>query len=115
MGEQGDYRFEPVDTELALKTIVRFQRTYDYIWEQYQEMLADGIAKEVSRDILPVGIYTEFMFKCNFRSLMNFISLRSADNALYEIRVYAQAMAKIVASLLPVAWDKFEEHGRVCP
>jgi thymidylate synthase ThyX len=46
---------------------------------------------------------------------MNFISLRADDAAMYEIRQYAQAMAKMTANIIPAAWAKFEEHGRVCP
>ena len=115
VGKPGAYSFEPVDPELALKTLERFQAVYDMAWEQYQAMLADGIAKELARAVLPVGIYTEFIFKCNFRSVMNFISLRAAEDALYEIRTYAQSMAKIVANVVPVAWAKFEENGRVSP
>jgi thymidylate synthase (FAD) len=115
VGKPGAYRFESVDPELAIKTIDRFQKVYDFAWTEYQEMLGDGIAKELARDVLPVGIYTEFMFKCNLRSLMNFISLRAANGALYEIRIYAQVMAKIVANIVPITWARFEEHGRVCP
>ena len=115
VGKPGSYSFESVDPELALKTVDRFHAVYDFAWSQYQKMLEDGIAKELARDVLPVGIYTEFLFKCNLRSLMNFISLRADENALYEIRVYAQAMAKIAANVVPVTWAKFEEHGRECP
>jgi len=115
VGKPGAYSFEPVDPDLALKTIERFQHAYTFVWDQYQAMLADGVAKELARDVLPVGIYTEFLFKCNLRSLMNFISLRASPEALYEIRVYAQAMSKITAGIVPVTWTRFEEHGRVCP
>lgn len=115
VGKPGAYSFEAVDTDLALKTIARFEKAYEFAWSQYQEMLADGVAKELARDVLPVGIYTEFLFKCNLRSLMNFISLRASPEALYEIRVYAQAMAKITAGIVPVTWTRFEDHGRVCP
>ena len=115
VGKPGAYHFEPVESELALKTVDRFEKVYEFAWSQYQEMLAAGVAKELARDVLPVGIYTEFLFKCNLRSLMNFISLRAAPDALYEIRVYAQAMAKITAGIVPATWRKFEEHGRVCP
>ncbi len=115
VGKPGSYSFNPVPTELALQTIERFQKVYDVAWAEYQEMLSEGIAKELARSVLPVGIYTEFIFKCNFRSLMNFVSLRSAEDAMYEIRVFAQAMAKIVVNVVPVAWQKFEEHGRISP
>ena len=115
VGKPGSYSFEPVNNEVALRTIERFEQAYAVTWKLYQDMLSDGVAKELARSVLPVGIYTEFLFKCNFRSLMNFISLRASEHALYEIRVYAQAIAKVVANIVPVAWSKFEEHGRICP
>ncbi len=115
VGKPGNYSFQPLNDEVVANTQYRFQKAYDTAWAMYQEMLADGVAKELARAVLPVGIYTEFIFKCNFRSLMNFISLRAEESALYEIRVYAQALAKITATVVPVSWSKFEENGRVCP
>ena len=45
-----------------------------------------GVAKEVARSVLPVGLYTEFYWSVNARSLMNFLSLRNAETAQLEIR-----------------------------
>ena len=115
VGKPGAYHFEPMDLEIALKVIELMQESYDFSWGKYQQILDLGAAKELSRYVLPVGIYTEFMFKCNFRSLMNFISLRADEAAMYEIRQYAQAMAKMTAKVVPAAWTKFEENGRICP
>ena len=115
VGKPGAYRFEPLDT---LKTSVALDimtDAYAAAWEAYQNLLGLGVAKELARSVLSVGIYTEFMFKCNFRSLMNFISLRADDAAMYEIRQYAQAMAKLTANVVPAAWAKFEENDRTCP
>ncbi len=53
---------------------------------RYQELLAAGVAKEVARTVLPVGLYTEFYWSVNARSLMNFLSLRNAPTAQHEIR-----------------------------
>jgi thymidylate synthase (FAD) len=115
VGKPGSYRFEPMITGDALVVIEKMCDAYDFTWDKYQELLAMGVAKELARNVLSIGIFTEFMFKCNFRSLMNFISLRADDAAMYEIRQYAQAMAKMTAKVVPAAWAKFEENGRVCP
>ena len=42
--------------------------------------------------MLPVGLYTEFYWSLNARSLMNFLSLRNAATAQHEIRLYAEAV-----------------------
>jgi thymidylate synthase (FAD) len=115
VGKPGAYRFEPMNLVKADGIIRLMEASYADSWDDYQMLLDLGVAKELARSVLPVGIYTEFMFKCNFRSLMNFISLRTADAAMYEIRCYANAMAKIVATVVPVAWRKFEENERICP
>ena len=44
-----------------------------------QVLLDAGIAKEVARIILPVGIYKTQYATCNPRSLMHFLSLRTKD------------------------------------
>ncbi len=49
---------------------------------------AAGVAKEVARSVLPVGLYTEFYWSVNARSLMNFLSLRnSRDGAARDPRL----------------------------
>ena len=61
-----------------------------------------GVAKEVARSVLPVGLYTEFYWSVNARSLMNFLSLRNAAAAQHEIRVYAEAAEQHFAHAMPV-------------
>ncbi len=115
VGKPGAYSFEPIDVWKAELVIKIIEASYEDSWTDYQILLDMGVAKELARSVLPVGIYTEFVFKCNFRSLMNFISLRATEDAMYEIRQYAQAMAKMTANVVPAAWAKFEENDRICP
>ena len=60
-------------------------------------MLDLGVAKEVARFVLPVGLYTEFYWTVNARALMNFISLRNATSAQWEIAQYGQAVEDFFA------------------
>ena len=114
-GKAGDYKFEPVDHDLAYDTRHLMHCQYEETYELYERMLEKGIAKEVARVILPVSTYTEFYFSVNARSLMNFLSLRNADNALREIREYARIVEKIFAEKMPFTYSTFLENGRIAP
>jgi thymidylate synthase ThyX len=46
---------------------------------------------------------------------MNFLSLRNAPDAQYEIRVYADAIERLWAETMPVTHESFVEFGRRSP
>ncbi len=68
------------------------------------------LSRELARGILPVNTYTQWYWKTDLRNLFNFLSLRLDSHAQYEIRVYAQAMARIVKDLFPIAYEAFEDY-----
>ncbi len=43
------------------------------------ELVEMGVARELARLVLPVGICTELYWSVNTRALMNFIALRNAE------------------------------------
>ncbi len=65
--------------------------------------------REVFRGVLGTSYYTEFYWTINFRSLMNFISLRTGQGAQPEIHRYADVIAGIAKELLPVSYEAFEK------
>ena len=67
-------------------------------YRTYEELVELGVARELARAALPVGAYTEFYWTVNARSLMNFVSLRAAETAQREIRRYAEACERFLAS-----------------
>jgi thymidylate synthase (FAD) len=113
VGKPGAYSFETWRGETArIKALIERQ-TQDAL-DLYEYMIEKGIAKEQARIILPLNLYTEFYFTTNARSLMNFLSLRNSDQAMFEIREYAQALEAIWATRMPVTADAFREN-RVAP
>jgi thymidylate synthase (FAD) len=79
----------------------------------YQALLGDendGVAREIARGVLPVNMYTEWYWKIDLHNLLHFIRLRIHPHAQYEIRVYAEILAKIVKEWCPLAYGAFEEH-----
>jgi len=76
----------------------------------YQDRLRSGVAKEQARKDLPLSTYTEAYWKCDLHNIFNFLRLRMDSHAQLEIRSYANAMAKIVKQLYPVAFQAFEDY-----
>jgi thymidylate synthase (FAD) len=115
VGKPGSYSFEPVDQALAEDARATLRRIYAQLYDEYQALIDKGVAKELARAVLPFGIYTQFYWTLNARSLMNFLSLRNSINAQYEIRTYAEAVERLFASRMPVTYACFEEFGRQVP
>jgi thymidylate synthase (FAD) len=70
------------------------------------------LAREQARINLTLGLYTEWYFQLDLHNLMNFLRLRLDWHAQKETRVYAEAMAKCVEAVAPMAWKSFCEHTK---
>ncbi|MEL7343367.1 MAG: FAD-dependent thymidylate synthase, partial [Pseudomonadota bacterium] len=85
-------------------------RSYDH----YEEMLSQdgqaGLARELARMNLPANVYTQWYWKVDLHNLFHFLRLRADAHAQYEIRVYAEAMCKVVADWVPFAYSAFEDY-----
>jgi thymidylate synthase (FAD) len=115
VGKPGAYTFEPMDDDTAAEVRTGIESSYAESYGRYQELLGAGVAKEVARSVLPVGLYTEFYWSVNARALMNFLSLRNAAAAQYEIRVYAEAVEQHFGQAMPVTHASFVDQGRTSP
>jgi thymidylate synthase (FAD) len=71
-----------------------------------------GIAREIARNMLPLSTYSTMWWKCDLHNLLHFLSLRADSHAQYEIRQYAEAMAEIVAEMVPLTWEAFRDFRR---
>ena len=115
VGKPGSYTFEQVDAALAAATRAEVEASYAAAFATYQRLVDQGIAREVARAVLPVGIYTEFFWTVNARALMNFLSLRNAETAQREIRRFAEAVEQLFAETMPVTHAAFLGNGRAAP
>jgi thymidylate synthase (FAD) len=115
VGKPGAYSFEPVDPELAERAREELQRVYDVAYTTYTRLVEEGVARELARSVLPVGAYTEFYWTVNARALMNFVSLRAADTAQREIRLYAEAVERFLAEKMPITYEAFAANDRTAP
>ncbi len=79
-------------------------QAYDAAKRAYEEMLHLGVARELARIVMPVGIYTEFFWTVNFRALLNFLKLRTDSHAQYEIRQYANEILRVIKATDKIPW-----------
>jgi thymidylate synthase (FAD) len=115
VGKPGAYSFDAVDPGLAEHTRETQAAIYGQAYAAYVDLLEQGVAKEVARNVLPVAIYTQFYWTVNARSLMNFLSLRNAVTAQREIRRYAAACEQLFGERMPVTHAAFLANERRAP
>lgn len=115
VGKPGAYSFEPVDPSVAQDTVDIVASTNALAYSSYKRMLDMGVAKELARTVLPVGMFTQFYWTVNARSLMNFLSLRTHETAQRDIRQYADAVEGLFAVEMPVTYAAWVENSKVAP
>lgn len=116
VGKPGAYSFERIeDDDLAGVVQALTEQSQVSAFKIYETMLEQGIAKEIARLVLPMGIYTQFYWTVNARSLMNFLSLRNHKDAQWEIQQYAKAIEGFLEQQMPVTYQSFVDGGRVAP
>ena len=85
-------------------------------YSHYEEMLSAedddrlGLARELARMNLTANVYTQWYWKVDLHNLFHFMRLRADAHAQYEIRVYAEAIGKIVEDWVPLAYAAFRDY-----
>lgn len=90
-----------------MKLYNKILNNYDEIIRDYYFMLDEGIPKEQARIILPVSLYTKFIWTVNLRSLLNFLKLRLNKHAQFEIKEYANKIVEMVQPIVPNLLPKY--------
>lgn len=75
----------------------------------YKALLAAGVCRELARGVLPVCIYTQFIFTCNLVSLFHFIRLRAHPSAQWEIQQYARGLLELARPHFPLSLHAWED------
>jgi thymidylate synthase (FAD) len=121
-GRPGKYEFfdgSPDQHQLVARAM---ESSYRHAYAAYREMLDAGIAREVARAVLPVGLFSSMYVTCNARSLMAFLSLRTKDDRATvpsfpqrEIEMVAEQLEELWAAKMPLTHAAFNANGRVGP
>ncbi|WP_422665331.1 FAD-dependent thymidylate synthase [Actinacidiphila cocklensis] len=121
-GRPGKYEFVHGTPEQHKQTVAAMEESYAQSYAAYQAMLADGVAREVARATLPVGLFSSMYATCNARSLMHFLGLRTQHELAAvpsfpqrEIEMVGERMETAWAELMPLTHAAFNANGRVAP
>ena len=77
---------------------------------EYKWAIANGIAKEQARAILPEGLTISRLYmNGTIRSWVHYIQLRSANGTQLEHQEIAKACATVISNVFPMAKDLVEE------
>lgn len=79
-------------------------------FDEYHALIALGCPRELARSVLPVGTYSHMFATVDLHNLMHFLKLRLHSHSQYEIRVYAEAMLKLIEPIAPHSIAAFKEH-----
>lgn len=102
---------EPIELDKAAKYHQAMIRTVRDGHNLYLEALADGVAPEQARLLLPAyAMYVRWRWTVSLNGLLHFLSLRLGHGAQYEIVEYAKVINTIVEEHYPIttkAWNEF--------
>lgn len=89
------------------------QKAYDnavsVTLETYDFMLAQGVAPELARIVLPQSCYVEFIETISLQAMLRVIHLRTESHAQKEIQEYAKVYESIVQEHFPMVWESMQE------
>ena len=81
------------------------QELYDGAQDLYHNMLANGVAKECARSILPLGTPTRIYMSGTIRSWIHFLEVRASVETQLEHRLVAEDIKEIFNEQLPAVYE----------
>lgn len=115
VGKPGHYTYESMHSARAVIFCDELNTQCQLSYEYYRHWLTSGVAPEQARLFLHVNHYSEMYWTVNARSLMNFLSLRNAPTAQWEIQQYAKIIEEIFRFSMPHTAQAFIRNNRVAP
>lgn len=101
---------ETLDNDTAERIQTAIRDNSEAAYSIYEQLLEQGLTRELARAVLPVNFYTKVRWKIDLHNMMHFIKLREDPHAQYEIRVYAEVIHKMLSELFPAAMEAFEQY-----
>lgn len=97
---------DAVEHETQMVWLDKQQAVIDAAANAYDWAIANGIAKEQARAVLPEGnTVSRLYMNGTLRSWIHFIELRSANGTQKEHQEVAKACAQVIATIFPMATD----------
>lgn len=115
VGKAGHYTYEILTDGSEHAISVEYELAMEKSFGSYARLLELGLAKEVARNVLPLGTITTFIWSVNLRSLLNFLALRTDSHALKEIQICANMVQELASAVVPESFNAWRRHGKLVP
>lgn len=73
--------------------------------DTYDNLLANGVAPEQARMVLPQSTMTEWWWSGSLDAFASMCKLRCAPDTQYESRLVADQISKVMGEIFPVSWE----------
>ncbi len=99
---------DDLDPEFKALMEDKIRTLFDQTFDLYQHMLANGVAKETARAILPIGgTRTKLYMKMSIRDWLFYLKNRTHESTQLEHRRVAQSIKAIFTEQFPVIAEAF--------
>ena len=95
---------DDLDPDLTRLRQQQIETLYMSSQSLYNQLLADGVAKECAREILPLGTPSRLYMSGSIRSWLHYIDLRSANGTQKEHQDIAIACGQILQAQMPTVY-----------
>lgn len=99
-----------LDEESARRWVENIRLAYADAEATYQNALKAGVPKELARLVVPVGRYSRMRASTDLRNWLGFLKLRTASNAQWEIRQYANVVRELLSEKFPRTFEIVGEY-----
>jgi thymidylate synthase (FAD) len=108
------WRGRSADKKQGSDGVVALRGYDDWTYNQsclamYEDLLADGVAPEQARIVLPQSTMTEWIWSGSLDAFAAMCKLRCASDTQYESRLLADQISEKMGELFPVSWSALME------
>lgn len=97
---------EPVDEDKGMDLTANLTSYIELGEKFYNEALEHGVAPEQARLFLPAyGMYVRWYWTASLQSVAHLIKQRTAEDAQYEFRLYAEAIKELAIDKYPLSLE----------
>lgn len=103
----------PLSKELSTRLINGIKFQSEGAIRAYELLLNNGVSREHARMVLPLNLYTSFYAKTDLHNLFHFLELRKSIRAQKEIRLYAEAIERLIEPIIPISYGLWKENLKI--
>lgn len=96
---------DDLDPEFVALSEKQILTHYNSAIDLYEHLLANGVAKECARSILPLGTPTRLYMSGTIRSFLHYCQIRCGIETQLEHRLIADAIKDILEEQLPAVYE----------